>query len=151
MRRHVVTILVAGLLIGTSPAPKTDAERDGELLRGDWQLISCEDQGVKENYTRSLLVTFDPDGFTAKVDDAVFKGTFKLDPSRTPKSIDLKVTKGLENFPKLKEAELRGIYKLGGDKLKWCSAKVNLKDRPTEFVTRVGDQHVLAVFKRAKP
>jgi uncharacterized protein (TIGR03067 family) len=72
------------------------------------------------------------------------EGTFKLDPSTTPKSFDLTGTNGPN-----KGKQLLAIYELDGDNLKVCYDLTG-KTRPKEFKTTEGSQLYLATFKREK-
>jgi len=72
------------------------------------------------------------------------KLTMKLDPSTTPKCVDIVITGGDQ-----KDAVLEGIYELQGDTLKIC-AKVIGKERPGQFTSPEGSNIVLVVLKREK-
>ncbi len=76
------------------------------------------------------------------------KGTFTLDPSKTPKAITMKVTEGRREEDKGKE--VRGIYELAGDTLKWCTAPPGSEERPTEFATKAGTRDMLVTLKKEK-
>lgn len=61
------------------------------------------------------------------------RGTFKIDPTRNPKSIDYTDTHGADagkTFP--------AIYTLENDKLIFCAAFEG-QERPTEFKTKTGE------------
>ena len=60
-----------------------------------------------------MTVTFAGDKYTVRKGDEVIQaGRQKLDPSRSPKAIDVTVTEGLN-----KGAVLLGIYEIDGDTL----------------------------------
>ena len=67
--------------------------------------------------------------------------TFKIDPTKTPKAIDLTDTR-----PGAKAT--RGIYKLEGDIFTICG-RIGEVDRPTGFKV-VDDKSFLIVWKRDK-
>lgn len=69
--------------------------------------------------------------------------TQKLDPSKSPKTLDAKVT----DVPN-KGAVILGIYEISGDTLKVCFDPEG-KKRPTEFKGVSGSQ-TLVVHKRVK-
>jgi uncharacterized protein (TIGR03067 family) len=69
--------------------------------------------------------------------------TQKLDPSKSPKTLDAKVTDGPN-----KGAVILGIYEISGDTLKVCFDPEG-KKRPTEFKSESGSQ-TLVVHKRVK-
>ncbi len=69
------------------------------------------------------------------------KGTFKLDPSKKPKAMDLTLEK------KGKKETALFIYELDGDNLKLCWRKPGGK-RPTHFTSK--DTGGLMILKRNK-
>src|SRR5205085_11572527 len=87
MTRYLVTALAVGLLLAAD-----DAKKDKERLQGSWRPVSGEQGGKAQENAKEHLLTFDGDTFTIKRGDQLFvKGTFTLDPSRTPKAITMKV------------------------------------------------------------
>jgi len=71
-------------------------------------------------------------------------GTQKLDPSKSPKTIDMTLTEGPN-----KGAVMLGIYEIDGDTLKACFDPQG-KKRPTEFKSAPGSAHFLNIHKRIK-
>ena len=85
------------------------------------------------------------DKFTVtEENNATFGGTFKVDPSKKPKTIDVTFTDGPE-----KGKIALGIYELEGDTYKVITDPAG-KSRPTEFAVKPGSGHVLQVLKREK-
>jgi uncharacterized protein (TIGR03067 family) len=82
-------------------------------------------------------------------DRVVFKGSFKLDPSKRPKALDLTLTK-TENG-KNQGSVLLAVYELDKDGLKLCMTAQGEKDRPGEFVAKKDTKHMVLTFKKAKP
>ena len=80
--------------------------------------------------------------FLADVEGASLNGSFKLDPTKKPKTIDYTFTGG----PTKGQVQL-GIYELDGERVKFCFAAPG-KDRPTEFTTKEGSARTLSVWKR---
>ena len=78
-------------------------------------------------------------------DKTVASGTFKIDPTKTPKEIDVMDESGVKN-----DKTKLGIYALDGDTYKYCLAPAG-KPRPTEFTSKAGSGHSLGVSKREKP
>jgi uncharacterized protein (TIGR03067 family) len=72
----------------------------------------------------------------------VGKGTSTIDPTKKTKTIDLKLTEGDGKG----EVHL-GIYELGEKTRKLCFAPPG-KDRPTEFTSKSGSEHILVTFER---
>jgi uncharacterized protein (TIGR03067 family) len=79
-----------------------------------------------------------------KVDEVIQAGTQKLDPSKSPKAIDVKVTEG-----PAKGALMLGIYEINGDTLKVCFDAEG-KKRPTHFKSAPGSATFVNVHKRLK-
>ena len=71
-------------------------------------------------------------------------GTQKLDPSKSPKTIDVTMTEGPS-----KGTVMLGIYEIDGDTLKVCFDPHG-KKRPTEFKSAPGSQTFVNVHKRVK-
>jgi uncharacterized protein (TIGR03067 family) len=71
-------------------------------------------------------------------------GTFTLNPTATPKTIDMVPADG-PNQGKM----FRGIYQLEGDELKACFAFPG-KERPKTFLTEANSGLVLEFWRRTK-
>lgn len=114
-------------------------------FQGTWKQITYEKDGVTEpldEFGWEPRSTFVGDTFVVTPADgsAAIKGTFKLDPTQEPKTIDWTDTFGEDagkTFP--------AIYSLEGDRLVFCAADDG-QERPTEFRTRPGQ--VLRVLQR---
>ena len=151
MRIALVTLLCALVLTapggpGARADDKADAEKELKKFEGTWTFASVEAGGKEEpaDEFKGMTVTFEGDKFTVKKGDEVIQvGTQKLDPSRSPKAVDVTVTEGLS-----KGAVMLGIYEIGGDTLKVCFDPEG-KKRPTEFKGAPGAQ-TLVVHQRVK-
>jgi hypothetical protein len=69
-------------------------------------------------------------------------GVFKVDPTVTPKTIDVSFTEG-----PLKGRTHKGIYELTEDTYK-VSMALEGRDRPTEFASRPGSGNGFQIMKR---
>ena len=151
MRIALVTLfytlgLIASGGIGAGADDKADVEKELKKFQGTWTFESVEAGGKEESAAefKGMTVTFAGDRFTVKKGDEVIQvGTQKLDPSKSPKSVDVTVTEGLS-----KGAVMLGIYEISGDTLKVCFDPEG-KKRPTEFKGVSGAQ-TLVVHKRVK-
>jgi uncharacterized protein (TIGR03067 family) len=126
---------------------KADVEKELKKFQGVWTFESIEAGGKKDtsDELKTLTLTFAGDKYTVKKGDEVIQvGTQKLDPSKSPKSIDVTVTEGLN-----KGAVMLGIYEIDGDTLTVCFDEEG-KKRPTEFKSPAGSQVFVNVHKRAK-
>ena len=75
-----------------------------------------------------------------RYDKPIGKGTFRLDATRRPRTIDA-TPEG--------RAPLLGIYDFDGDRLRNCFAPAG-KPRPVDFSAREGSGHTLTVWERQK-
>jgi uncharacterized protein (TIGR03067 family) len=152
MRSALVTLFCAlGLAVsdgtGTRADDKADVGKEFKKFQGVWTFESVEAGGKKApaDELKGLTVTFAGDKYTVKKGDEVFQvGTQKLDPSKSPKTIDVAVTDGFK-----KGSVMLGIYEIDGDTLKVCFDEEG-KKRPTEFKSPTGSETFVNVHKRAK-
>jgi uncharacterized protein (TIGR03067 family) len=116
-------------------------------FQGTWKQIACEKDGVDtvDEFGRGPKSTFTDETFVVALADGriAIKGTFKLDPTREPKTIDWTDTFGADA-----EKTFLAIYSLENDQLIFCAADEG-QERPTEFRTRLGQ--VLRVCRRETP
>jgi len=151
MRIALVTLLCTlGLSASGGPGAraddKADVEKELKKFQGTWTFESVEAGGKKlpADQFKGITVTFEGDKYVVKKGDAVVEAaTQKLDPSKSPKTLDAKVTDGPN-----KGAVILGIYEISGDTLKVCFDPEG-KKRPTEFKGESGSQ-TLVVHKRVK-
>jgi uncharacterized protein (TIGR03067 family) len=130
---------------GTLADDKADLEKEVRKFQGTWTIESSETGGQKipADDLKGFIVTFDGDKHTVKNGDKVIQvGTQKLDPSKSPKTIDVTMTEGPS-----KGAVMLGIYEFDGDTLKACFDPQG-KKRPTEFKSPPGSEIFLNVHKR---
>jgi uncharacterized protein (TIGR03067 family) len=159
MKRHAsaTPAFCALLLVTLSATPLLLAgddagDKDKAALRGTWAPSSSESGGTAdaEDEFKQYRLILDGDAFTIeKSGKLMLKGTVKLGALTTPKQIDMEITECPDN-PDDKGKLLSGIYEVSGDDLKWCFAPPGASDRPREFVSRAGTDHILATFKREK-
>ena len=94
---------------------------------------------------KRFLVIYEGDKHTLKFGDQVFQvGTQKIDPTKSPKTIDMTMTEGPS-----KGKVMLGIYEIEGDTMKACFDPEG-KKRPTEFKSAPGSATFFNVHKRVK-
>ena len=122
-----------------------DIEEELKKFQGTWRQVGYERDGLKEPADEQgwePITTFAGNEFLVTLADGSIpiKGTYRIDPNRTPKTVDWTDTIG-EDAGKT----LLAIYSFNGDRLVFCAAYPGLP-RPTEFRTRPGQ--VLRVLQR---
>src|SRR5437764_7726524 len=121
MRIALVTLLCALVLTASDGScaradDKADVEKELKKFQGTWTFASVEAGGkeVPAAEFQGITVTFEGDKYAVKKGDEVVQAcTLKLDPSQSPKALDVTVAEG----PK-KGAVMLGIYEVSGDTLK---------------------------------
>ena len=136
--------LTAGLVMAADA--KDDAnKKDMDALQGKWQLVSLTRDGKDQDVPKDAVRVIKDNTYTVTPRPGVtITGTFKIDATAKPKTIDMTATSG-DNAGKTS----LGIYDLDGDTLKICWAPPG-KDRPTEFKSAEGSGVLLSVQKKAK-
>jgi uncharacterized protein (TIGR03067 family) len=137
--RRVVFAAAAVVILGAAQPPKDDpAKADLAKLQGEWAVKSIEIAGMPlPGELPGKLV----------IEGAKFGGlgsdmTIVLDPTKTPKEIDL--VRGASG------QKWMGLYKLDGDTLTLCLAmiekgKLDTQKRPTDFDAKKVQMIVTAV------
>ena len=143
MKRKVSVALVIGfgLLVAAARAEDKPAKTDKEKIQGTWALVSGERDGkpIPEERRKNSKVVFAGDKLTIHNKDNEAEGTFKLNPDKKPKQIDVD----------LGGQQAKGIYQLDGDTLKLANAKPG-EERPKEFPKKEGSGLTVATLKRQK-
>ena len=145
--------LVGGAVLAWAEPPKAAetkevaAKKEFKRLEGTWELVSMECGGEQvqipdDKKLRTLVVK---DGrATCRFHTLVMDMTWTLNPSKTPKELDISF-KGLLGVPRKDLA----IYELNGDEFKECTDGDG-KKRPRAFTTAPGSLRTVYVFKRMK-
>ena len=123
-------------------------KKDREQIVGTWRVVALEVNGNKtiEEDAKKLTVVNGADGTWSLLseDREISKGTSTIDPTKKPKTIDFTPDDG-EAKGKLH----LGIYELREKTRMLCFAPPG-KDRPTEFASMPGSEHILVTFEREK-
>jgi uncharacterized protein (TIGR03067 family) len=148
--RIALAVLFCAIGVAGTAAPaddKPDLEKEVKKFQGAWTFESSVVGGkeIPAGELKGLVLTFERDKHTVKFGNEVIQvGTQKLDPSKSPKAIDVTMTEGPN-----KGAVMLGIYEFDGDTLKVCFDPQG-KKRPTEFKTAPGSENFVNVHKRVK-
>jgi uncharacterized protein (TIGR03067 family) len=143
----MLVILFCGLPVGAVADDKGDADKDVKEPQGVWTFESQVVDGKETPADRVKTMTSTIEGGKYAVrrgDELVQAGTYIVDPSKSPKAIDMTVGEGPG-----KGTVMLGIYAFDGGMLKVCFDPTG-KKRPTEFKSEAGSGLVLSSHKRAK-
>ena len=126
---------------------KAELEKEARKFQGTWTFESSVTGGeeLPADDLKMFVVIFEGDKHTVKKGDEVIQvGTQKLDPSKSPKTIDVTMVEGPH-----KGMVMLGIYEIDADTLKVCFDPEG-KKRPTEFKSASGSKNFVNVHKRVK-
>jgi uncharacterized protein (TIGR03067 family) len=142
MRTRALIVMMLGMLLAAD-TPKDDMDK----LQGTWSLVAAVRDGkdVPDDEVDRTTLAIKGNAFTFPKDTRVGtgpSGTFTVDPSRTPKTIDATPSSG----PNKGQTWL-GIYVIVGDLYKVAFAPPG-KARPTQFVSEPGTGRLHSVWKR---
>src|SRR5262245_10764905 len=138
MKPRLLLVLIAGILLAAD-AGKDDLEK----MQGDWNAIAFIRDGMKypDDDANALFRTVKGNDYTiSRFEKTVGKGTFKIDATRKPKTIDLVPANA---------KPILGIYEFDGDKLRMCYS-VPGGERPKAFESKMGQTQTLVVWEREK-
>ena len=130
---------------------KEDAKKELKALEGDWQLKRQEGGGslTPKIVVARLRIVIEDGEMAWYIGNPASNQTadLKVDPSKTPKTIDAEITKG-----SAKDKIMLGIYKLDKDTLEICWGAPGGEKRPKKFTTRpgVGAGNQLDLYEREK-
>jgi uncharacterized protein (TIGR03067 family) len=151
MKRLVLAVVALLATLGlTAAAVADDAadKKDKEKLQGTWTAVSGEKGGKEDPEAKEHALVFEGDKFSVKKGDkVVVRGTFKINASKSPKTMDIEITEGPDD---VKNKTAQAIYALDGDDLTWCVAEPGSGERPEKLATKEGVKHMLVKLKREK-
>ena len=138
--------LSAALLVFAAAAPADDAA-DLKALVGKWKLEKAEVGGADFlAQLKDLDFEIAPGGkYTAKFGGITDVGTFTVDSTKSPKTMDIKASDGPN-----KGKTIPAVYKIDGDTVVICY-QLGGGDRPKTFESKKDTQLFLATYKRVKP
>jgi uncharacterized protein (TIGR03067 family) len=146
--RAVVAFLATIGLAAAAVADDAADKKDKEKLQGTWTAVSGEKGGQEDPEAKEHVLIFEGDKFSVQKGDKVaVRGTFKIDASKSPKTMDLEITEGPAD---VKNKTAQAIYALDGEELTWCVAEPGSGERPEKLATKEGVKHVLVKLKREK-
>jgi uncharacterized protein (TIGR03067 family) len=151
LRIKLLSIGLFVLLLGTLPGQAADAKdeavkKEMKALAGTWEATKVKPTGQDEVAPPpgTLLLVIGADGkYSEKLMGMENEtGTLTVDPSKTPKTLDLMILEGND-----KGKKQFGLYELKGDTLTIAFAEPG-KDRPADLAGKGAD--AIVTFKRSK-
>jgi uncharacterized protein (TIGR03067 family) len=151
LRVKLLSIGLFVLLIGALPGRADDArdeavKKEMKAIAGTWEATKVKPPGQDELSPPpgTLLLVIGADGkYSEKIQgNEAENGTLTVDPSKTPKTIDLMILEGKD-----KGKKQFGLYELKGDMLTIAFAEPG-KDRPADLAGKGAD--AIVTFKRSK-
>lgn len=123
-----------------------DPAGDDTRIQGTWNYVANMRDGqiVDPDELKRWQVSFTNGEYTELPEDRLEKGTYKVDPSKSPKTIDCVLTAG-----PYKGLAVVGIYEMYGDSLKICWSPWGNLEHPKEFDAKPGSQRAVVILKRA--
>jgi uncharacterized protein (TIGR03067 family) len=117
---------------------------DAQAPVGDWVVESAEMAGQSlTEHLKGLKYSAADGKYTAKLGERTETGTFKFDPKKSPKELDISPADGPH-----KGKTMPAIYEVTGDTMRVCYDQDG-KDRPAKFETSPDKpKTILVVFKK---
>lgn len=153
MTRFALTALVA-IVAGAAPAADPVAD-EMKKLQGEWRVVEVEAKGQKVSKddadAKNMRFVIKDTELTVGAADgsgAKRQKTFKVDPAKNPRHIDITSLDGQE-----KGTTAAGIYQLVKDRLTICMPYFtnDISKRPTELKVNGDDGLILITLERIKP
>jgi uncharacterized protein (TIGR03067 family) len=137
-------LLVSIAFLGVDDAKKDDAES----IKGKWVAVSLKQGGfsVPDEAAKEFRFKFDGKEYTNSAPGQSEEGGYKIDSSKTPKTIDFDIKTGGD-----KGKKQLGIYKLDGDKLTIVASLAGETERPKSIEPGANDPVLVVVLEREKP
>ncbi len=140
-----VAAALAAVLVLAANA-QADPKKELDQLQGVWKVTEAVRDGKPDEDIKGDTLTIAGESFTIKVSKGGdMKGNLKLDFAKKPKAVDLVNTDGAA-----KGSTFLGIYEVAGETMKLCLAPPAATERPKEFVSKPGANHMMITLKREK-
>lgn len=140
---RIRTLAVAALVFAAAPVRADDAKD----MTGTWAVEKATIGGKDTTDALKVLkLTIEAGGkYSVAHGEEADKGTFTVDPKKSPKAMDIKSEAG----GPLKGKTILAIYELKGDELTVCY-DLGEKGRPEKFESPAGGNVLLVTYKREK-
>jgi uncharacterized protein (TIGR03067 family) len=143
MKSKLAMMVVAAIVVGgTGSSFGNDKDKIQGIWKAEKSVRGGKDAPAEE--LGKMKVKFDGDKvFPHEGEREEKAGTFTLDATKSPKTIDLVPPAGNE-----KDRKILGIYEIDGDTLKLCLAMEG--ERPTKFESTEGSKTMFLILKKQK-
>src|SRR5947209_7849424 len=133
-------ILFVSITLGQS-----DSRKEQGKFQGAWvvESVLAEGKEIPGDIIKAFKMTFKDDNYTVAIGQEKTEGTFRVDPAKEPKTIDIMP----DNGPDRGRIQT-GIYTFDGEKLKICAAQPG-KERPKDFETKDKPGYSVMILKKA--
>lgn len=117
------------------------------MLDGIWVPIEAETEGAKlpAALLQGTRLTIQGDSYAALITGQPDRGTFSIDPSKSPMAMDITGVEG----PNAGRT-IPAVYEIEGDRLRICYA-LGGPPRPSGFGAAAGTRHFLVTYRRVDP
>jgi uncharacterized protein (TIGR03067 family) len=137
--------LLPVLLLPFAALQADAAKKELDKLQGTWLMAALDINGktTPTDQFEGTTLTVKGDRYIVKVKDKTFEMLMAIDPTKTPKTIDMSYKEG----PKQGQVH-KGIYELEGDTFKICRGLNPEHERPIDFTTQPGTDLFVVTWKR---
>jgi uncharacterized protein (TIGR03067 family) len=147
MRCYIAITACLSCQLVASLQAQDDTDKGIKELQGKWRAVEMQTGGnpaPKEVLEKARLEIKDDEMTWHSGGTSVRKSRIRLDPSKSPKEIDITFLDGPG-----KGSTFPGIYALEKGQLRLCYS--HTKDRPKDFKTERGQLRELVILEREKP
>jgi uncharacterized protein (TIGR03067 family) len=139
---------VAMLANSAVAAADESAKEDMARLQGLWTMAEYIIDGTRSNESqiRSWVLVVEGDQYNPGVREFSVEFTYRLNPTRNPKAIDL-----MPHTGNARGRTIRGIYRLDGDRFTLCYPADSQAERPAGFGARSGSGLIRVTWRRQGP
>jgi uncharacterized protein (TIGR03067 family) len=131
-----------------APTVATADDKQYEPFQGKWTFVSVVVNGEEQpaaQFEKSVLTVKGNERVIKVGDEVKSRAKYKIDPTKTPKAIDIEV---IEGSSELKGKTFKGIYELTDDTMTVIFSLQG--ERPGDFTSKPETGRVLQKFKRLK-
>lgn len=129
MRHCLFLLIIAPIALANSSPDDLSVKKDLDKFQGSWRAVSVvnlDGKPASADEIQHTRLVVNGNTFILQGKDATIRGTFSIDPTRVPKTIDVT----LEGAKP--EDKILGIYRIDGDLRKSCFVLPG-KERPKDF------------------